>query len=58
MQAEENRITAWQAAIKQGDEQLDRGEGIPYSDQVLEEITQSAINAMHNSKPMDPDVLP
>ena len=58
MQAEENRITAWQTAIKQGDEQLDRGEGIPYSPQILEDITQSAISTMHSGKPMDPDVLP
>ena len=28
MQSEESRIAAWQAAIKKGDEQLDRREGI------------------------------
>lgn len=58
MQAEENRIAAWQAAIKQGDDQLDRGEGIAYTQQTLNEITESAISAMHSEKPMDPDVLP
>lgn len=58
MQAEEIRIAAWQAAIKQGDDQLDRGEGIPYSAESLQEITQSAISSMHNGQPMDPDVLP
>ncbi|MBV8036219.1 type II toxin-antitoxin system ParD family antitoxin [Roseateles sp.] len=31
MQAEELRTRAWQAAIKQGDDELDRGEGVPYT---------------------------
>lgn len=58
MQAEESRIAAWQAAIQQGDDQLDRGEGIAYSAETLKDITQSAIAGMHSGKPMDPDVLP
>ena len=58
MQAEEIRISAWQAAIRKGDDQLDRGEGIAYTTETLNDITQSAISAMHNGKPMDPDVLP
>lgn len=58
MQAEENRIAAWQSAIKQGDDQLDRGEGIVYSTETLKNITKSAIGAMHNGQPMDSDVLP
>ena len=29
MQAEEVLLAAWQAAIRVGDEQLDRGEGMP-----------------------------
>lgn len=58
MQAEESRIAAWQAAIQQGDEQLDRGEGVAYTAETLKDITQSAIAAMHTGKPMDPDVLP
>ncbi len=58
MQAEESRISAWQSAIKQGVDQLDRGEGIAYSPAVLENIAQSAIEAMHSGKPMDADILP
>ena len=58
MQAEESRGAAWQAAIKQGADQLDRGEGIPYMPDTMNEITQSAIDAMHSGRPMDPDVLP
>ena len=58
MQAEENRVAAWQAAIKLGDDQLDRGEGVAYTRDELKDITQSAIEAMHSGKAMDPDVLP
>ena len=58
MQAEEARQAAWRAAIKQGDDELDRGEGIDYTPEALKGITQSAVKAMRNGKPMDPDVLP
>ena len=58
MQAEESRIAAWQAAVKKGDEQLDRGDGINYTPETLNIITRSAVDAMHSGQPMDPDVLP
>lgn len=58
MQAEETRVAAWQAAIKEGDSQLDRGEGVAYSAEALGDITQNAISSMHSSQPMNPDVLP
>ena len=58
MQAEENRISAWQDAIKLGDAQLDRGEGVAFTPDLLNDITQSAISAMHTNQPISPDVLP
>jgi antitoxin ParD1/3/4 len=58
MQAEESHIAAWQAAIAKGDAQLDRNEGIPYTPELMENITQSAIDKMYSSEPIDPDVLP
>ena len=58
MQAEEVRIAAWQAAIRKGDEELDRGEGIAYTRETLTAITESALSAVHSASPMDPDVLP
>lgn len=58
MQAEESRVAAWQAAIRKGDEQLDRGEGVGYSRETLESMTKTAIDAMHSGRPADPDVLP
>ena len=58
MKAEESRVAAWQAAIKVGDDQLDRGEGIAYTPATLNDITQSAIGAMNSGTPADADVLP
>ena len=58
MQAEESRVVAWQAALKVGDDQLNLGEGIAYTPETLNDITQSAISAMHSGTPTDADVLP
>ena len=58
MQAEESRLAAWHAAIRKGDDQLNRGKGINYTPEALDNITQSAVDAMHSGRPMDPDVLP
>jgi antitoxin ParD1/3/4 len=58
MQAEESRIAAWQAAIREGDAQLERGEGIAYTPETMQAITKDAIRAMHSGQPMNPDVLP
>ena len=58
MQAEEGRIAAWQAAIKVGDDQLNRGEGIAYTSELVNDITHSAISAMHCGAPMGADVVP
>lgn len=58
MQAEESRVQAWRAAIKAGDDELDRGEGIAYTPDTLRGITQEAVGSMHSSTPMSPDVLP
>ena len=58
MQAEESRVAAWQAAIKQGADQLEKGEGLAYTPEMLQDITQRAIDAMHSGQPMDADVLP
>lgn len=58
MQAEDLRANAWRAAVKAGDDELDRGEGVEYTTDVLADITSAAINSMHSGKPIDPDVLP
>jgi antitoxin ParD1/3/4 len=57
MQAEENRDVAWQAAIKIGDDQLNRGESVALTQGALDDITQRAISAKHSGAPMDNDVV-
>lgn len=58
IQAEENRVSAWQAAIAKRDAQLDRGEGEPYTPELMERMTQLAIDTMHRSQSVDPDAVP
>ena len=58
MQAEEERISAFRVAVAKGDAELDRGEGVAYTPELMESITQTALKDMHSDKPVDPDVLP
>jgi antitoxin ParD1/3/4 len=58
MQSEEERHTAFRAAVAVGEAELDRGEGIPYSDSLLDEIWKEALNSADSDEPIDPDVLP
>jgi antitoxin ParD1/3/4 len=58
MQAEEERVAAFRAAVAKGDAQLERGEGVEYTAELMEKITQAALQNMHSRKPTDPDVLP
>ena len=46
------------AAAQEAFGQLDRGEGIEYTDELLHTMTQIALQDMHSDKPIDPDVLP
>ena len=57
MQAEEERVSAFRAAVTKGDAQLDRGEGVAYTRELMQSITQTALKDMHSDKPIDPDVL-
>jgi antitoxin ParD1/3/4 len=58
MQAAESHMVAWKEAIVKGEAQLDLGEGVAYTPDLMDSITQAAINAMHNGQAIDPDVLP
>ena len=55
MQAEESRVQAWHAAIKKGDDELDRGEAQTTTRDALSEITKAALGSMHSGAPMDLD---
>jgi antitoxin ParD1/3/4 len=42
MQSEDARVSAWQEAIAKGEAQLDRGEGVAYTPELMKILTQSA----------------
>jgi antitoxin ParD1/3/4 len=46
MQAEEERIAAFRAAVAKGDAQIERGEGIAYTAELMDGLIQTAINDM------------
>lgn len=58
MQTKELQETAWQSSIRQGDEELDRGEGIAYSADSLNTIANRALTALKNGDRLNPDVCP
>lgn len=58
MQAEDKRIAEFRAAVAKGEAELDRGESVLYTPELLDQIAESAITAMHTGQPIDPDVLP
>lgn len=43
MQADEERMTAFRAAVAKGDAQLDRGEGVVFTPELMESMTQTAL---------------
>ena len=59
MREEEERIARFQAAVRIGDEQIERGETVPYSQELMEQISQRAVQRARQGKKVDnPDVLP
>jgi len=59
MREEEERIARFQAAVRIGDEQIERGDTVPYSKELMEQISQRAVQRAKQGKPIDnPDVLP
>lgn len=56
--AADPHAATWTEAIKTGDDQLDRGERIAYMPDLLQEITASALTAMHSGTALDLAVLP
>ena len=51
-------MNAWRAAVRVGEEELDRGEGVAYTPAALDEITEAAIGGRHGDEPISRDVLP
>jgi antitoxin ParD1/3/4 len=53
IQTEDNRITLFRTAVAKGDVQIDRGEGIAYTPELIASLTQSAIKKMHSGNGQD-----
>lgn len=59
MREEEERIARFQAAVRIGDEEIERGDTVPYSQELLEQLSQRAVQRAKQGKKIDnPDVLP
>jgi len=59
MREEDGRIARFQAAVRLGDEQIERGETVPYSKELMEQIGQRAVQRAKQGHKIDnPDVLP
>ncbi len=57
MREEDARLSALKEAVKIGDEQIDRGEGIFYTQERLEAITNKALANSQNGKKVNPHVI-
>jgi antitoxin ParD1/3/4 len=56
---EEERLIWFRAAVQIGDEQIERGETVPYSKELLKTIEARAIQRAKTGKKINnPDVLP
>lgn len=52
-------IARFQAAVRIGDAQIARGETVPYSRELMEQIGQRAVQRAKQGKKIDhPDILP
>lgn len=58
MRDEDERLAALRAAVTVGDEQLERGEGVTYTAERLEQITHRALANARTGKKVRPDVTP
>jgi antitoxin ParD1/3/4 len=54
-----SHMARFQADVRIGDEQIERGETVPYSKELMEQIGQRAMQRAKQGKKIDnPDVLP
>jgi len=56
MWEEDEKLEKLRAAIRQGDEQIERGEGIAYSASQLDKITEKALHNASKGKKLGSDV--
>ena len=55
-QSDEQRLEEFSRAMEIGEEQIERGESVAYTSELLEEITKEALKNYHSGKQPSPDV--
>jgi antitoxin ParD1/3/4 len=58
MREEDEKLEALRAAVRVGDEQLDRGEGQPYTPELLDSMTEAARQGAKQGRKVGSDVTP
>lgn len=58
MREEDEKLAALRAAVAVGDEQLERGEGMAYTPELLAKISEKAMANARKGKKVSPDVTP
>jgi len=58
MREEDEKIEALRAAVRRGDEQIERGEGTAYTPELLDKAMKQATVNVRAGKKINPDVTP
>jgi antitoxin ParD1/3/4 len=58
MREADEKLEALRAAVRVGDEQLDRGEGQPYTPELLDKMTEAARQGAKQGRKVGRDVTP
>lgn len=58
LRAEDEKLAALSAAIKIGDDQIERGECVPYTPELMAELVKRAMENSRRGKKVNPDVTP
>ena len=58
MREEEEKVAAMRAALKAGDDQLDKGQGLAYTPDLMQRAANKAKDNARRGRKVDPDVIP
>jgi antitoxin ParD1/3/4 len=58
MREEEEKVAAMRAALKAGDEQLDKGQGVAYTPDLMQRAANKAKDNARRGRKVNPDVIP
>jgi antitoxin ParD1/3/4 len=58
MRDEEEKVAAMRAALKFGDDQLDKGQGVAYTSDLMKRTAEKAKDNARRGRKVNPDVIP